>query len=184
MKKLVTRTFADFSCLPPQDQLIYPPRVILPVLDQILKRAQQARCASVRAWDRPRRAERDRPWRPTANVMKRMGGSRPFDVERNMSYTNLAAMASSFETSARLVPAGGATRTGGSQAQLETIYAKAQELINTGCELSAECQHSARHRDVPVPVRLCAGCRRTRRTRSRQSSPTRKVPTCCRRCSG
>ena len=27
--------------------------------------------------------------------MKRMGGSRPFDVERNMSYTNLAAMASS-----------------------------------------------------------------------------------------
>ena len=111
--------------------------------------------------------------------MKRMGGSRPFDVERNMSYTNLAAMASSFETSARLVPAGGATRTGGSQAQLETIYAKAQELINTGCELSAERQHSARHRDVPVPVRLCAGCRRTRRTRSRQSSPTRKVPTCC-----
>ena len=68
--------------------------------------------------------------------MKRMDGSRPFDVERNMSYTNLAAMASSFETSARLVPAGGATRTGGSQAQLETIYAKAQELINTGCASS------------------------------------------------
>ena len=98
----------------------------------------------MRAWDRPRRRERDRPWRPTTHVMKRMGArSGSFDVERNMSYTNLAAMASSFETSARLVPAGGATRTGGSQAQLETIYAKAQELIATGCELSAERQHSA-----------------------------------------
>jgi hypothetical protein len=76
--------------------------------------------------------------------MKRMGArSGSFDVERNMSYTNLAAMASSFETSARLVPAGGATRTGGSQAQLETIYAKAQDLIATGCELSAERHHSA-----------------------------------------
>ena len=52
-----------------------------------------------------------------------------------MSYTNLAAMASSFETGARLVPAGGATRTGGSQAQMEAIYAKAQALIATGCEL-------------------------------------------------
>ena len=165
--------------------IIHPFAVILTALDQILDRDRStasSRICSRRA--RPRRAERDRPWRPTANVMKRMGGSRPFDVERNLSYTNLAAMASSFETSARLVPAGGATRTGGSQAQLETIYAKAQELINTGCELSAECQHSARHRDVPVPVRLCAGCRRTRRTRSRQSSPTRKVPTCCRRRAG
>ena len=182
--KLLTGNLCRFFGAVRADHLIYPPLVILPALDQILKRAPQARCASVRAWARPRRAERDRPWRPTANVMKRMGGSRPFDVERNMSYTNLAAMASSFETSARLVPAGGATRTGGSQAQLETIYAKAQELINTGCELSAECQHSARHRDMPVPVRLCAGCRRTRRTRSRQSSPTRKVPTCCRRRAG
>ena len=37
--------------------------------------------------------------------MKRMGApSGSFDVERNMSYTNLAAMASSFETGARLVP--------------------------------------------------------------------------------
>lgn len=53
-----------------------------------------------------------------------------------MSYTNLAAMASSFETGARLVPQGVATRTtGGSQAQFEDIYAKAQELITTGCEL-------------------------------------------------
>ena len=68
--------------------------------------------------------------------MKRMGApSGSFDVERNMSYTNLAAMASSFETGARLVPAGGATRTGGSQAQMEAIYAKAQALIATGCEL-------------------------------------------------
>ena len=68
--------------------------------------------------------------------MKRMGApSGSFDVERNMSYTNLAAMASSFETGARLVPAGGATRAGGSQAQMEAIYAKAQELIATGCEL-------------------------------------------------
>jgi hypothetical protein len=66
--------------------------------------------------------------------MKRTSGS--FDVERNMSYTNLAAMASSFETGARLVPQGVATRTtGGSQAQFEDIYAKAQELITTGCEL-------------------------------------------------
>ena len=71
--------------------------------------------------------------------MKRMGApSGSFDVERNMSYTNLAAMASSFETGARLVPAGGATRVGGSQAQMEAIYAKAQALIATGCELQAK----------------------------------------------
>ena len=69
--------------------------------------------------------------------MKRTSGS--FDAEKNMSYTNLAAMASSFETGARLVPQGGATRTMGqtpaAQAQMEDIYAKAQELITTGCEL-------------------------------------------------
>ena len=67
--------------------------------------------------------------------MKRTSGS--FDAEKNMSYTNLAAMASSFETGARLVPQGGATRTAASsQAQMEEdIYAKAQELITTGCEL-------------------------------------------------
>jgi hypothetical protein len=75
------------------------------------------------------------PLVPSAS-MKRMGApSGSFDVERNMSYTNLAAMASSFETGARLVPAG-ATRSGsGSQAQMEAIYAKAQELFATGCEL-------------------------------------------------
>ena len=68
--------------------------------------------------------------------MKRTSGS--FDAEKNMSYTNLAAMASSFETGARLVPQGGATRMGqtpAAQAQMEDIYAKAQELITTGCEL-------------------------------------------------
>ena len=66
--------------------------------------------------------------------MKRTSGS--FDAEKNMSYTNLAAMASSFETGARLVPQGGAARTAASsQAQMEDIYAKAQELITTGCEL-------------------------------------------------
>ena len=75
------------------------------------------------------------PLVPSAS-MKRMGApSGSFDVERNMSYTNLAPMASSFETGARRVPAG-ATRSGsGSQAQMEAIYAKAQELIATGCEL-------------------------------------------------
>ena len=72
-----------------------------------------------------------------------------------MSYTNLAAMASSFETGARLVPAGGAARVGASQAQMEAMHTKAQELIATGCELHATTPAFC-HR-VTCPCGLLAG---------------------------
>ena len=54
-------------------------------------------------------------------------------TDGNMSYTNLAAMASIFETGSRLVPAAGIARAGATEKQVEAIYAQAQELISTGC---------------------------------------------------
>lgn len=69
--------------------------------------------------------------------MRRMtsggGGADDWNA-RNMSYTNLAAMAESFEVGARLVPAVGRSGGGGtSGADLDKIYLQAQDLINTGC---------------------------------------------------
>lgn len=70
--------------------------------------------------------------------MKRMGDStRPSPssgnmTSRDMSYTNLAAMAEQFETYQRVLPAGG-TKAEDSQA----TYGQAMELINTGLRLDA-----------------------------------------------
>jgi len=66
--------------------------------------------------------------------MKRMGeaGRNSGALERDMSYTNLAAMAEQFGTYQRVLPAGV------HQAQRpEASYAQAMELINTGLRLDA-----------------------------------------------
>jgi hypothetical protein len=68
--------------------------------------------------------------------MKRMGDTVRSSAlsgsiaSRDMSYTNLAAMAEQFETYQRVLPAGG-TKAEDSQA----TYAQAMELINTGLRL-------------------------------------------------
>ena len=65
-----------------------------------------------------------------------VGSSEDDLVARNMSYTNLAAMASTFETHLHIVPAGGSSSTraasGGSP---DALHAQAMELINTGLKL-------------------------------------------------
>lgn len=62
-------------------------------------------------------------------------GSSGSDDARNMSYTNLAAMASAFETShLHIVPAGTRPATG-SSASPEALHKQAMELINKGLKL-------------------------------------------------
>ena len=89
------------------------------------------------------------------------GGSDDWSA-RNMSYTNLAAMAESFEVGARLIPAVGKSGGGGtSGADLDKLYLQAQELINTG---SVPNTRSPRAR----------GAQQRPRTRQQSSPPARE----------
>lgn len=96
--------------------------------------------------------------------MKRMAGSGPGptsgNMSGNMSYTNLAAMAESFEVGARLIPSAakaGASST--SAAEPAKLYVQAQELINTGCQPPPPSHAAARARA------LCRAARSVRRGR-------------------
>ena len=60
-------------------------------------------------------------------------GDASMDAARNMSYTNLAAMASGFETYQRVVPAG--TTREGAGGNPEKLHAQAMENVNAGLKL-------------------------------------------------
>jgi len=62
------------------------------------------------------------------------GSSANFDEARNMSYTNLAAMAEGFESHSRILPTTARAHSSDLQ-QSEAEYAKAMEYINSGLKL-------------------------------------------------
>lgn len=63
----------------------------------------------------------------------RVGGSGA--IPREMSYTNLAAMASGFESYQRAPPSGG--RRGSGAVSHENVFSQAMELVNAGLGLDA-----------------------------------------------
>jgi len=103
------------------------------------------------------------------------GGSDDWSA-RNMSYTNLAAMAESFEVGARLIPAVGTSGgRGTSGADLDKLYLQAQELINTGSVPNTRSPRArrpqqrprTRQQSSPPPAREhMRSCSRHMRTRS------------------
>ena len=58
-------------------------------------------------------------------------------AQRNMSYTNLAEMASAFETHQLMVPAASSRKRPAAAVDAETAYAAAMESVNAGLQLDA-----------------------------------------------